>query len=72
MWAKRERNSTFKVFGFLFQHLEHEALELYDNWSNHITNQAYFMDLTHGAHDNFQGGDNNVKDDNVKSQLTQN
>lgn len=49
--AMRQRNSTFKVFEFLFQHLEHEALEIYDNWSNHITNQAYFMDLTHGAHE---------------------
>jgi hypothetical protein len=52
----RQQNSTFKVFEFLFQHLEHEALEIFDNWSNHITNQAYFMDLTHELMITFKEG----------------
>jgi hypothetical protein len=42
LWTKMQKSPTFNpwwAFEFLFQHLEHDALEAYKSWSEWVTVQ---------------------------------
>lgn len=46
MWVKRQRNLTFNpwwAFELLLQHLEHEALETYESWTEQIIIQIKLL-----------------------------
>jgi hypothetical protein len=46
MWVKRQRNLTFHpwwAFELLLQHLEHEALETYESWTEQIVIQTKLL-----------------------------
>jgi len=55
------------AFEFLFQHLEHKALETYESWLDWVMVQEklqvveQYYGTTHGAHYSFQRRCNNVK-----------